>query len=186
VTDFLPIRTHAEFIGDTNEVLFVDAELSAAIEVTPQVDEASNRIVIGRIAIHVDPSSRISTSVLQSIPVGRIEAHLNSLELEPQIRARLNSAGLDLRYIVGLPYDGFIELSRFKVRRDDDNPRNLGDDFYRRVAEAFDLASLHTSAPSTLLSEQNEVPMTTIARWVREARKRGHLAPTIHARKGDS
>lgn len=53
--------------------------------------------------------------------------------------------------------------------------------FYRMVAEAYRSAAAESSRPAILLAEENGVPVETVRRWVKEARRRGHLT---RGRKG--
>ncbi|MEJ7766151.1 MAG: hypothetical protein WKF86_11710, partial [Acidimicrobiales bacterium] len=50
------------------------------------------------------------------------------------------------------------------------------DDFYRRVAKAYTSAAVDSGRPAAVLAEENETPIDTVHRWVKEARRRGHLA----------
>jgi hypothetical protein len=53
--------------------------------------------------------------------------------------------------------------------------RKRPDSFYRRVAELYTLAAAHNAGPAVLLAKANGVPVTTVHRWIREARARGIL-----------
>ena len=57
------------------------------------------------------------------------------------------------------------------------------DEFYARVAEAYRAQAVTTGKPTSWLAWYASVPYSTAARWVREARRRGHLEPT--AKKGE-
>lgn len=57
------------------------------------------------------------------------------------------------------------------------------DSFYMGVAEYYQLAHMLDGKPTTAIAVAAEVPKSTAARWVREARKRGYLPPT---RRGKS
>jgi hypothetical protein len=52
------------------------------------------------------------------------------------------------------------------------------DSFYERVAEAYRTAVKTKKPPNQTIAEANDVPTTTVARWVREARTRGILEPS--------
>lgn len=52
-----------------------------------------------------------------------------------------------------------------------------GDAFYRRVARVYTRAALRERAPAEAIARANRVPVTTIHRWVREARRRKFLPP---------
>lgn len=59
------------------------------------------------------------------------------------------------------------------------------DGFYRRVADRYAELVITTNAPARDIAAESGVPVTTVHRWIREARRRGHLAParqgTVHA-----
>lgn len=52
------------------------------------------------------------------------------------------------------------------------------DDFYAEVARVYEHLRTLTKRPTTGIAEAGQVPYTTAAKWVREARQRGHLAPS--------
>lgn len=51
------------------------------------------------------------------------------------------------------------------------------DEFYLHVANAFAWLSAHGTRPAAELAEANDVPVTTVHRWVKEARARGVMPP---------
>ncbi len=55
------------------------------------------------------------------------------------------------------------------------------EDFYPRVAAAYAEYAPRTKAPAKAIATEAGVPVTTAHRWVREARRLGHLPP---GRKG--
>jgi hypothetical protein len=52
------------------------------------------------------------------------------------------------------------------------------DEFYARVGRVYDHLQAVSKRPTTGIAQAGQVPYTTAAKWVREARKRGHLAPS--------
>jgi hypothetical protein len=58
------------------------------------------------------------------------------------------------------------------------------DSFYRRVAEVYRRLAAESNRPAVELAEANDVPVTTSHRWVKEARRRGHLPPGQKGRRG--
>lgn len=56
------------------------------------------------------------------------------------------------------------------------------DEFYQSAADAFLWLSRTSPRPATVLADANSVPVTTVHRWVREARRRGLL--TVGVRSG--
>lgn len=69
-----------------------------------------------------------------------------------------------------------VERPREPLGRPGPDPERL-DDFYLRVAEAYSSAAETSGRPAAVLAEENDVPVGTVHRWVREARRRGHLGP---------
>jgi hypothetical protein len=56
------------------------------------------------------------------------------------------------------------------------------DSFYRRVAELYSaLSASGTHRPAQMIAEANDVPVTTVRRWIKEARARNVLAPADRA-----
>jgi hypothetical protein len=51
------------------------------------------------------------------------------------------------------------------------------DGFYEGVAAAYHRAVSERVAPAQTIAEANRVPVTTVHRWIREARRRGLLPP---------
>lgn len=62
--------------------------------------------------------------------------------------------------------------------------RNYGDHFYQAVATAYSLLAQNVTNPVTTLAEANEVPLSTVQRWVREARRRGYLSAARPGKRG--
>ena len=58
------------------------------------------------------------------------------------------------------------------------------DSFYQQVADAYSFLVLVSPRPSVVLADENGVPVTTTRRWVKEARRRGLLAPGQQGRRG--
>lgn len=65
-------------------------------------------------------------------------------------------------------------------RPDGTNPER----FYKQVAEAYSEAVLATSKPAKVMAEEAGVPVGTVHRWIREARRRGYLPPARQGRAG--
>ena len=56
--------------------------------------------------------------------------------------------------------------------------RRLNDDWYQQVAEAYIAAADRGEKPRTAVARLAGVSTDVAGRWIYEARKRGHLAPT--------
>jgi hypothetical protein len=109
------------------------------------------------VALHVE--GIVSAEVLRAIPIGRIEALANAL-LHP------HSADGGWRDIARLPDELLLA-----------DPRRRPDEFYATVASTYRHLVSATAKPVVELAAANEVPRTTAHRWVKEARRRGLLAP---------
>jgi hypothetical protein len=79
-----------------------------------------------------------------------------------------------------------IDFGRPPTRRDLRVPqrlrvpegRRLSDDFYQRVADLYSWCARWSVAPAPALAAANEnVPVSTVHAWIKEARRRGLLAP---------
>ena len=58
------------------------------------------------------------------------------------------------------------------------------DGFYQQVAEAYQAFVGETSRQAKAMAEGAEVPVTTVHRWIHEARRRGYLPPARKGRAG--
>ena len=108
----------------------------------------------------------VSAEVLRSVPVGRIEATANAqLHDGPPGRRRTVDARVP------------DELRSNAVR-------GYPDSFYDSIATAYRSLVAATSKPVAELAAANDVPVTTAQRWVKEARRRGLLAPGHPGKSG--
>lgn len=123
---------------------------------------------------------------------------------DPADRAQMSTyapmlLGVDLGGVLSGPLDvSEGEPTAAVVRRSEKRPtkRQLrlpdpgqgvtrkGDDFYRKVATAYSRAAVH-GRPAVQLAEANDVPVTTVHRWVKEARRRSLLAPGERRKRGE-
>jgi hypothetical protein len=58
------------------------------------------------------------------------------------------------------------------------------DRFYQQVAETYSHLARGSNRPAVEMAEVNGVPVTTVHRWVKEARRRGFLPPGQKGRRG--
>jgi hypothetical protein len=102
----------------------------------------------------------VSAEVLRSIPIGRIEAaangqlHASARQARPRRASATIAARLHTNPVRGYP-----------------------DAFYAAVASAYRALATSSPRPVADLADANGVPVTTAQRWVKEARRRGLLAP---------
>lgn len=129
------------------------------------------RMGLAELRVVGEPTSEL----LRSIPVGRIEAAANAqltvldetVSHAPRRRRsrRWTAAQLD-------GGAGWEQPGTAGVRT-----RGRPDRFYEDIAtEYLDLAR-SSRRPAADLADEHEVPVTTVHRWIKEARRRGHLAP---------
>ena len=133
-------------------------------------DDHSIRVRLGKsedgrlhvAALHIDGNDApISASMLRGVPVGRIEAHANSMEQGTTTDD------------VTIPEDLFTL-----------DGRGRSDDFYAHVASAYRHLVSRTHQPAVHLARANNVPKTTAHRWIKEARSRGMLPPGRPGKSG--
>ena len=155
------------------------------------------RVVVTELYIHGGP---ITAQTLRSIPMGRIEAMANTpfapMESHGNVDGVVLSGPLVFLNSIGPERDvSMTELrDRVPVNRSADRsqPRDPlqrpdgtdPDAFSRTVADAYNAAVRETSAPAKALADEAGVPRTTVHRWIREARQRGHLPPARKGRAG--
>jgi hypothetical protein len=102
----------------------------------------------------------VSAEVLRSIPVGRIEAAANA-----QLHA--SAPGRPTRR----------PSATISARLRTNAVRGYPDAFYDAVASAYRHLAASSPRPVADLAAANDVPITTAQRWIKEARRRGLLAP---------
>lgn len=163
-------------------------------------------VVVNGLYIHAD---EITTETFRRVHPARILAAVNQLDDE-QIWERTEggvrlsdeykrSAAFAVRLVAfSSPGDAGLAIDELRARAEGrrivERPREplgrpgtdpaLLDDFYRRVADAYTSASVGSGRPASALAEENRVPINTVYKWVREARRRGHLEPGRQGKVG--
>lgn len=108
----------------------------------------------------------IAADVLRAIPVGRIEAAAN---------AQLHADSPPRRRNVAARVPDSLRSNAV---------RGYPDAFYDSIASAYRSLVATSPKPVAELAAANEVPVTTAQRWVKEARRRGLLAPGHPGKSG--
>lgn len=163
--------------------------LDDGLGIAAKVVERDGRWVVTDLYLH---GERITASDLRRVQPARFEARANvhggalervSLEhirthgqdeptlAEMRLAFQAALAGI-ARIRNDRPHDTSAKRDRL-TRPDGSDP----DAFYRAVAEAYREYLTTTKAPATAIAEEADVPVGTVYRWVREARRRGHLPP---------
>jgi len=139
----------------------------------------------------------ISTATLRDIPLGQIEAMANSPGLAPLVRESLKAPRPEEvtsdeqfwgdRAAAGpVPFELSPEVRRVFGILPIPETRRYPDEFYREVARTYAVLAAGGRDPAQQLSRKNNVPPATVHRWLREARRRGFLAPgRVRKTKGE-
>jgi hypothetical protein len=138
--------------------------------------------------LRVARSDGISTVTLRGLALGQIEAQANSPENLPVLRAIIRAPRPDEvisderfwaeRAAAGpVPLEAPPELRRLFGLLDIPKSKKYPDDFYREVASIYSALAKQRRDPAQELATRNKVEATTVHRWLREARRRGFLAP---------
>jgi len=165
----------------------------------------SGRLVIGQIDVQAADGGRIDTNVLRDVPLGKIEAAINGAyrarmlarldeEEDPQPSAnvedtaayfsRIASKRIEELEAEARPLTG-SQLARLATVKQPSRERGrLPDSFYQQVAEKYMALANRIKGPATQMAEANGVPVTTVHRWVKEARARGFLTAGHRGARG--
>jgi hypothetical protein len=125
-----------------------------------------------------DPSQEI----LRAIPLSRIEHAVNASERGEAIAGPV-VFGLAVGHENPSPKDLRAHFKNKRrrivspVKLERPATRRLTDDFYKDVARAYTAATAAGSNPRKALAEASATPADTVARWIRETRRRGYLPP---------
>lgn len=123
------------------------------------------------VGMHVD--GPLSAEALRAIPVGRIEAAANA-QLHPS--ASVFEDGEAESFVIITPGDrGPLPPLPPHLWRETSG--GYPDTFYGTVAAIYRKLAAVSPRPVAEIAGANDVPVTTAQRWVKEARRRGLLAP---------
>jgi hypothetical protein len=120
---------------------------------------------------------RVTARDLRDLPLGKIESWVNQLAqqgLADVINAKLSD-------VVQFGVEGqAVWVDKLPpAPAEGAKP----DDFYREVGRIYGKAALVSPRPAAEMAEAWDVPLSSVHRWVRVARRRGHLPPTEKGRK---
>lgn len=126
----------------------------------------------------------ISYDRLKSIPLRRIAALVPRDDLAtwdyPPTREDVLEARLALRVSKRVTNEQLVRrLTKKHLNR---KPNETPAEHYKRVADFYLLAASSSGKPLVRISEAADVPKSTAARWVREARKLGYLPATTRGK----
>lgn len=153
------------------------------IHVRTRLDPDGRRVITD-LYVH---GKELTAETLRGISLPRIEAALNRPSApDPGSGDDDGLAIAELRRRSGLLAEkrrGEREagMTRGVLRRPDGSDPET---FYRAVAAAYGDYAYESRAPARALAAEADVPVTTVHRWVREARRRGFLPPGRKGRAG--
>ncbi len=155
----------------------------------------TGRLLITDLYLH---GGEITAETLRAISLPQLAAALNAPQ--PESPEQLAAAHAGARsWAQGAPAawsDDDLTVPKLRsrapserstARRREQLSRPDGQDpdvFYRNVALAYSDHAATVRAPAKALAAEADVPVTTVHRWVREARRRGHLPPGRQGRTG--
>jgi hypothetical protein len=129
--------------------------------------------------------SPVTTDHLRQIPLGRIEARANEPTFREFIVNSLDLPRLTFEAVIESEKQSHAQAAdrtqRRKRTRSARLPvpkgRKYPDSFYMKVAEVYAALVQAGERPAADMAEANDVQVTVVHRWVKEARRRGFLAP---------
>lgn len=133
------------------------------LKIYVQGSELAGRQILSGLRIERS-GAPIDMHSLRSLPLVDIEHQLNSGLIAGANKYRERKAGLKL------------------------NPptsqRTYPDEFYEKVAGVYSMLISRREHPAAAIAEANGIPVSTVHRWIKEARRRGILPPGRKGRAG--
>lgn len=144
-----------------------------------RVREDGERLAIAAVLLE-DPDEALTSTRLRQVPLGRIEgavagsaevlrARLHDTDGDPLAELRAVMADIARARPAAQPSTKMKPLGRPPAA-------GGGDEFYSRVAFAYMALAAVSRSPAADLAKQSDVPVGTVHRWIREARRRGLLS----------
>ncbi len=157
--------------------------------------EQDGRLVISEMYVH---GAEITPALLRSIPLRALEALADEAWRAKTKRDERGMVPAVATYALSADATADPTLEDLRGRRPGrkaapakprppltrPDPSGDLDQFYRRVADAYREFAKLSRAPAAAMANEAGVPVTTVHRWVREARRRGHLPPGRKGRAG--
>jgi transposase-like protein len=169
-----------------------------AQDVRVRVADRGGRIVIEALHVEAVAGSTLTSADLRPLQLSRLDAVLNGPEASSLVREvlarkgpashrpgraqgrRLAWAGSSQKLdetLADLRRSGrMADERRAELRQDADARGRRPDEFYKRVAEEVARAAAITRSPAVEVATDLDVPVSTVHRWMREARRRGIIS----------
>jgi hypothetical protein len=167
-----------DFKGD-GWVAYTSSSQRYAVNVHVTYKPTPDRWVIDEIRYALP---RITARHLRDLPLGKIEVWVNQLAQQGFV-AMIDAKRPELS---DTPHFAITEDTATWAPKLPPAPSKgpKGDDFYRFIGDVYGKAATVSTRPAAELAKVWEVPVTTVHRWIREARRRGHLPPAEAGRRG--
>jgi hypothetical protein len=167
-------------------------QVFALLRVGPETSEPDSPLEVRELRVALgtagergdlrDAGDGFTSALLRTIPFGRIVAAINRPAIAAELRPLLPPANFvwdgafpgSKAWTYVLPPSRKVTL-RPKLRVKDPGTRRKPDEFYRNVAELFLAQASISDRAAKDLAEANDLPPTTVHRWLKEARVRGVL-----------
>jgi len=157
-------------------VAYTPADQRYAIRIHLEWKPTPGRWVVDEVLFR---NFRVTASDLRDLPIGQIETWLNVMAQQGLIDLSKGEQTDTVDF--GDPAEGRISWIPQPPPAPVEGAK--GDAFYRRIGEIYAKAALASPRPAAELADAWDVPLSTVHRWVRVARRRGHLPPTEKGRK---
>lgn len=154
---------------------YVDPALPAPVFFRAR--EEGDRLVVGAVLVE-GGDQPVTGALLRQVPVARADAVLAGA-FGDLLRLEMNSTTKDpvaaLRADIAARGAGSSSPGASPQALERPAPGGGGDEFYQQVADQYLLHAALSRRPAADLAEASGVPVGTVHRWVREARRRGLL-----------
>jgi hypothetical protein len=136
------------------------------------------------IELRMDADRPLDSTMLRRVPLASMESAANGLVREYlEDRLHLEEPPQHWRPAGLQPGQAWMPKAP-RIRAKVDPGAKKTDAFYERVAALYSARAARSSRPAVEMANANGVPVTTVHRWVKEARRRGFLPPGQKGRRG--
>lgn len=143
------------------------------------------------VGLHLEIPAGVTGNALRTLPLGRVEAAVNQPETLERVRTLISEPRPFLEGLSVSPGASSAKVAggrRRKVKRLElkfPSGARKPDAFYQSVASLYLYLRVLSDRPAADIAEANGVPVTTVHRWVKEARRRGFLPPAPRKRSAE-
>jgi hypothetical protein len=125
----------------------------------------------------------LDTTALRRVPLTMMESAANNVAAE-HLEKRLHHDEPKPWWRPPHMQPGEVWHPERRLRSKLTIPARKTDMFYQRVAALYSQRAAQSNRPAVEMANANGVPVTTVHRWVKEARRRGFLPPGQKGRRG--